>query len=440
MPNIITYYFMERANQKICCAAVNYGTTCTMGKSPTSSNRRKVFLFIALAIFGVERSYAQDGCETVFSSNSAPSSEFEPYISGSLAGPLGTSNDSVVTAVGFHDGKVFFEKDVDTPWVSRHYAVENTLTQEGDVRMPVFLLGTRLAERFGYKITNMGNQKLEIQVPDSNTIRSVVTHLNQSLRARALEPITYLPVRTGFISIEEVQKIMLSADGDFRIYFPYADQNLQIASHEASFHLGSILLTQKITGRARAITEETQRFIDLLQSNRSTFMNKGNELKDQLLIERNFEMDAGLASMVTTPAFMRRDGQMKSYAKLFPGMTPRYRKYFLRNIEYLNRPSLQPYEAVLARLQLMTGLEVTPFLKHRDYHFLAHSLPDYRIGNQIRLDDRELEALKQLVSQYVAIPRAIYITGVAEDWLNEYLGQLDQRIEDLEKSFSQSAS
>jgi hypothetical protein len=346
----------------------------------------------------------------------------------------GTSDLATVKAVGWRDGKVIFEKDKRGLWVSRHDAIPNTLTAEGDIRLPIFLFGTKLAAKLGYAIRELSPDKIEIGVPDADTLASKIAKANANLKARGLEPITYLPVRAGLVTIREIQAMMLSAQGDFNIYFPYADKDLNLVSHEASFHLGSILLNKKITSRAREVTQETANLLAMIEERAADVGPLAKRLMGQIRIERNFEMDAGLASMVTSPGFSRRDHGMKSYKEINPLISERYRSYMIRNIEFIARPRLQPYEAVLTRLQLITGVDVSDLIHHDNSNFLAMTLERAKVGTKVVLEEREKLALRKIAVSYASRQRTNFQTGPPQDWLNEFLQQLDQRIQDIEDS------
>ncbi len=355
-----------------------------------------------------------------------------------LKGPAGTSDKSVVTAIAHKNGKVIFIKNKNDEWVSRHDAVENTLTAEGDIRLPIFLLGSELAAKLGYVIKDLGEQRLEIEVPDADTLGLKVGEINRSLKARGLEPVTYLPVRTGFVTIRETIDIILSAKGDYLVHFPYADNDLAIASHEASFHLGSILLNRKIVSRARKITEETQELLNIIEAHQNEFGPKYRRLMGQLRIERNFEMDAGLASMVTSPGFSRRDNDMKSYGEIQEKFTDRYWNYMLRNVEFLAHPKMQPFEAVLARLQLITGQDFGAEIKSNVSSIQSTILERAKVGTKVPLETQEAAALKKIVKLYVQKIRSKEEIGSSQEWLLEFIKGLDQRIKDLSDSLPET--
>jgi hypothetical protein len=351
-----------------------------------------------------------------------------------LTGPEGTSDQSVVKPIGHRKGKVVFVKNKDEKWVSRHNAIANSLTAEGDVRLPILLLGPELAAKLGYAIREVGKNSIEIEVPDADLLAERVGKINKSLKARGLEPITYLPVRSGFVTVKETIQMMLSASGDYQLHFPYADRDFPLVNHEVSFHLGAVLLNKKITSRAREIIEETQSFINLIDAHRAEIGDVAIRLKGQIRIERNFEMEAGLASMVTTPGFSRRDNGMKSYNEIIPLISQRYMKYLVRNVEYLARPTLQPFEAVLTRLHLITGVDVKALIKSDNSNYQTFSLEQQRIGIQVKLNDQELAILKKIAVEFASKPRALRETGTPESWLNEFLLGLDQRIKDINES------
>lgn len=349
-----------------------------------------------------------------------------------LGGPFGTSDNPVVTPSGFRNGKVVFTKYKDNLWVSRHDAIPNTLTAEGDIRLPIFLFGPELAAKFGYAIREVGNNQIEIEIPDAEMYFQKVAKANQYLLSRKLEPITYVPIRTGFVTIKETIQIIRSAQGDYLVHFPYADRDFPLVTHEVAFHLGAILLNKKIIQRSREITDEFQLFIDMITEAKDEFGEaQANRLKGQLRIERNFEMEAGLASMVTSPGFSRRDLGMKPYSEILPRISARYLNYMLRNVHYLARPYLQPFEVVLTRLGLMTGVQVQDLVKNNNADFPTFSLPAQRIGIKVELNESQLATLRRLAVQYAQKERGTKELGAVSDWLDEWLMGLDKRIQDI---------
>lgn len=392
------------------------------------------FLVLSLLLFGSPGAGAKaNSCLQYYKSTAIQSEarNLEKY----LHGPLGTSLKSTVKTVGTRGQKVIFVKDKDGVWVSKHNAVVDTLTAEGDIRLPIFLLGTELAAKLGYAIREIGNNQIEIHVPDAELLAQKIAEINTSLKSRGLEPITYLPIRAGFVTSKETMQMMLSAQGDYLVHFPYADKDLIIAPHEVSFHLGSILLSKKIIARSRIITEEFQSLIDLIDQHKEEIGPIASRLKGQLRIERNFEMDAGLASMVTSPGFTRRDGDMKSYSELLPKVTPRYMRYMIRNIEFLARPKMQPFEAVLTHLELTTGLDLKELMSDGDRRdFYSMTIPVARVGTKVEMDVQTLTVLKKIAVTYAARSRERYETGLPTVWLSEFLNTIDKRIKDISDS------
>lgn len=391
---------------------------------------RILFLSLMLAQFSFAE--IQLSCGYFYSQES--SDKEAKILSLYLNGPAGTSLQPTVKTVGNRNNKVIFSKDKDGLWVSKHDAVINTLTAEGDVRLPIFLLGTELAAKLGYVIREIENNQIEIEVPDADLLAYKIGKINESLKARGLEPITYLPVRTGFVTVRETIQLILSAKDDYLIHFPYADKDLVIAPHEVSFHLGSIVLNKAITSRARILTEETQLLIDLLEQHSDKLGPQVKRLMGQLRIERNFEMDAGLASMVTSPGFTRRDGGMKSYTQLYPEFSARYWNYMLRNIEFLMRPTMQPHEAILNHLQRITGLDLSDINPSSKNDFQTMTIPIARVGTKVEMDAQSLLVLKSIATNYSQRPRTQYEVGPPSYWLEGFLKNLDTRIQEISDS------
>lgn len=394
----------------------------------------QIFLILTLFIFSSSATYAKpNSCVKYYRSTAiqAEAKNLEKY----LHGPLGTSLESTVKTIGTRNNKVIFVKNKDGRWVSKHDAVPGTLTAEGDIRLPIFLLGTELAAKLGYAIREIGNNEIEIHVPDADLLAQKIAQINVALKAKDLDPITYLPIRAGFVTVKETIQMILSAQGDYLVHFPYADKDLVIAPHEVSFHLGSILLNRKIIARSRTITEEFQNLIDIIDQHKDELGPQATRLKGQLRIERNFEMDAGLASMVTSPGFTRRDNDMKSYTELRSKVTRRYWNYMIRNIEFLARPKMQPYEAVLTHLELITGLELKDIIRDVDRSdFRTMTIPLARVGTKVEMDAQALIVLKKIAITYAAKSRQRYETGPPTVWLEEFLSKLDQRIQDISDS------
>ena len=350
----------------------------------------------------------------------------------------GTSNHSTVTWVDHTDQKVVFSKPKDALWLSRHIALEESLTAEGDLRLPMFLFGAKLAMQFGFGIYEFENNLLEVTIPDADLIAARVAKINASLKMQGREPIRYLPVRTGYITAEEGIDLALVSGTDFLMQFPYADLDRVIVTHEAAFHLGAMMLPTKILRRARSITEETINFANLLKAEEGAFGKNTAAFIHQLLLERSFELDAGLASSVTTPAHARRDNGMKSYSETFNSMTERSWKYMSRSMEYLNRPQLQPFEAVLTRLQLMTGVNLSELIHGDNSGFTATQIPSQKIGDKIRLSKQEVSVLLKVVKTFYRQPRPIFESNSPRSLAEYYIQGLDQRISEISASLDEN--
>ncbi len=347
----------------------------------------------------------------------------------------GTSNQSTVKWIENTDHKVIFIKKKSDMWLSRHNALEESLTAEGDLRLPMFLMGSELAAHMGFAIHEF-EDRIEIAIPDAKSLGIVVSQINQSLKSRGLEPITYLPVYTGYITIQEGFDLALAAKGDYQVFFPYADDFPALVPHEASFHLGAMMLPSKVTKRARLITEETQSFLKLINLHRKEIgSEKTQELIDQIMHERVFEHDAGFASLVTSPAHARRDNDMKTYREIFSKISDKFWFYMKRDIEYLNRPGLQPYEAVLARLQIMTGVDLSEFIGNDTRGFIAFERLDQGIGKKVELTAKQKQSLKDVVVRYMSTPHLTAEITTSKALAEDYIQYLDKRISDINASF-----
>jgi hypothetical protein len=348
---------------------------------------------------------------------------------------LGTSRESseksVVRFLGNKRGKVIFQKDKASPWLSRKNVYENSLTSEGDIRISIFLFGPKLAEELGFNIRDLGNGVLEIEVPNSQMLATLVSRINLGLLSRGLEPITYLPVRAGFVSSEESLQLTLSSREGLLMLFPYADLDPKLVSHEVAFHLGSILLPRQMTSRARSVTLETVRFVEFLRKNQGVLGDKAVLIAEQLMHERNFELDNGTATLTATPAFTRRNEGLPTYKQLIEKFDETAWKYMTKAVEYLARPGIQPLDALLFRLQYMVGLNVNDFAKSNPSEFKVANSQRHNLGTKIELDIRELEILRKLLTTYVQQPRPQYETISARNVLDNYLQNLDGRIEDI---------
>jgi hypothetical protein len=106
----------------------------------------------------------------------------------------------------------------------------------------------------------------------------------------------------------------------------------------------------------------------------------------------------------------------------------------IRNIEYLDRPRLQPYEAVLTRLHLITGIDVQKYIKGDGKIFPSYKLDAQRVGTKVVLNPEQLVILGHIVEKFMQAPRVLRETGTPEAWLDEYLSGLDKRIQDLNES------
>ncbi len=349
-----------------------------------------------------------------------------------LEGPKGTSSHSVVRVVDHTMNRIVFVKRKDEPWASNHEAIENTLTTEGDIRLFIFLVGPKLAAKLGFMIRDIGNDEIEIYVPDADYLTAKIIEINKALERHEKEPISYLPVRAGFISIEEIFEMLASNNAGFDVSFPFADRDFTIASHEVAFHLGSILLSKKMTSRSRILTLEYQALIEIIKLHASQLGRTADDLIHQLRLERNFEMDAGLASLVAKPGFTRRDNNLKPYAELT--YYDNYMKSMIQAITYLVRPTWQPYEAALLRLENMTGVDLSSIVSGDRNEFKTSSLAQVNVGKKFILNEKEQAIIREIAKDFFVRQRVKLETGEPTVWLHEFLQNLDRRIQEISDS------
>ena len=143
-------------------------------------------LFLSLSLLTTlsfaQTSYAQAPVSCQLLLQASPSAEAD-NLKNYLSGPFGTSDVAVIHPIGHRNGKVVFVKNKNDMWVSRHEAIEHSLTAEGDVRLPIFLLGPELAAKLGYAIREIGNNEIEIEVPDAELLALKVAKINSSLKS-----------------------------------------------------------------------------------------------------------------------------------------------------------------------------------------------------------------------------------------------------------------
>lgn len=103
-------------------------------------------------------------------------------------------------------------------WWSVEQLNPEGVTPQGDPRAFIYLAGQELAQRFGFEFRVEGDDVI-LRVPDADRIAKTVEKLNRVLISRGQEPISYLPIRSGFNKLGETLALAEVTDGVIELRF-----------------------------------------------------------------------------------------------------------------------------------------------------------------------------------------------------------------------------
>ncbi len=156
-----------------------------------------------------------------------------------------------------------------------------------------------------------------------------------------------------------------------------------------------------------------------------------SQIADQLIEDRNIEIDFGTANPQGMLAEIRTRQRMMSYRKIWETLSDVSKQNIAPAIDLLARPHATPLEALMWRLSVMTGVELS-----RDLVFQNFSVS--RLGtSKIHLSLDEKAQLKELFSEYLSRhgnDDGLIERYPTEIWFREFVLDLDVRIEQISKA------
>lgn len=382
---------------------------------------KKLILFL---LFSSSWALAQNQCETVFSL-----SQLEIFLSTQLTE---TSKNSVVKYTSQQESEsIILSKSVDQPWISVHWSKDSGLSVEGDVRNPMFIFGSQLSQKMGFEIVQDSANTLKIKIPDAKKIARFVKATNKELVKMGKGIISYLPVRFGYATSQQMLKLSVSGKGSYDLLFPYADRDPTLVSHEISYHLGALLLSPQILERTRVVTERHLQFIQLLKEKGNFLGIQLENIIAQIEVDRAFELDVGTGNTSYFLSSLKKDYPGKSYKDFANKQIPQ----FETDLSYLVRGDWTPTGVVIARvLKMIVNFNLSNF------NFKNFLMPQTTMGHgaKTKLSEYQAQKLIQLLKEF----SSIYEAGDAEKYppivssvlVHDFLDQLDQRVQDINEA------
>lgn len=375
--------------------------------------------------------------------------EKQPAIPATFLTPIEKPvSHSTVTVEGINSrGQVVVVKEAHAPWNSSHNHSKVENTPQGDPRKVIFFVGTQVASKMAFAIRSRADGKVELLAPGTRLVLHFIQQMNPILVSSGHDPVTFLPIRAGLVRSEDLLDFSLSVSNEFQVAFPYDDAFPELIAHEISDHLGPIALSKKILGRTRAVNLETDTFTDYLETRTNLPKDLVQKVVTAMKLQRGAEVEMGLGSLVSELAGMRSRSNLSRYDHLKVLLDHRpnafTRKHFendpnyfqekiLDRIAYLCRPTLQPIEAVLMHLHILTGLPIS-LPGHQ-------TLPEYPWSKgfiSLKLSESEIKALQLAVETYTDLHAKAtaftqpFAVESEKEVFSEILETLDKRLEEI---------
>lgn len=317
-------------------------------------------------------------------------------------------------------------------WVSTANAVKNTSTPQGDVRNVIYLAGQELSQRLGFEFI-LKNGELYLRVPSASFLEKVVTAMNRVLISHGKEPITYLPVRTGFAKPGETLQISNESQAPILVRFPFADLDPVIAAHEVSFHLGALLYPEKFNLKSRAISLEVSRVVDVIQK---LNLPSAEQVGRHLIAVRESNLDTGNANIQAVLGFDRKLKLLSDYSALTFAKADSF-DVAVTALQHLTSPYYTPSEVVARQLIFDLGLQSS--FSHL-YHLVRDMDRNRKIGKRpVLLKLSSVEKAKYIVfingllksQDSNPINQMVPARENLRVWLIDFYTGLDRRIKEL---------
>jgi hypothetical protein len=371
------------------------------------------------------------------------------------------------------DAVVLIKREVGD-WNSSRILVPQGFTVQGDPRAPFFFFGQQLARQLGFKIQRGVGRLIELHAPRAKKLENTVEQLNPILESHGHEPIGFLPVYSGFLRAREAFTLASEPTGQILIRFAYGDDLPELTPHEIAYHLNALLYPHWYLERASQVGQQTRDFINYLESRNLELGPVTGKIVSQLILERNQEVDTGIADV---PAFflgVRSYHPDQDYKTIWSKFSKGERVFTILKpvVERFVRPSLSPLEALLVRLFHLTGgkIDLSTAESINENVFLtkvirrSRSLLTYLnaekkesrfsnrknfanfsdkqmgIGKEIHLTLAETLKLNAIVEDYIRIHQADSFTGgigTSEEWLSRLILSFDERIAQLSSALTE---
>lgn len=238
-------------------------------------------------------------------------------------------------------------------WSSSYNLIPGSSTPQGDLRNFIYLVGPRLAHKFGFEFRE-DLTGVTLLVPTAARIEKVIRTLNAYLIKNNKEPIAYLPKQSEFLNAGETLQLANGNNGEdgILVQFPYADKDIDLAPHEVAYHLGPIIFSNVIHRRTAQLNHAVQSAARLLiQSG----LPNSKEISTWLIEKRELEMDLGYGNMQLELSNNRRKGSLAQHPRS-PFISSLV-NIVKNDVGILLRPSYTPEEYIARRLVVFLGLE-----------------------------------------------------------------------------------
>lgn len=321
-------------------------------------------------------------------------------------------------------GKVILVKNPGTPWASKYKLVKNNpYTPQGDVRYPIFIFGKKLAAELGFGIRQRRDTVVEFEAPGAAMNMANTLLINAALTNYGLEPISYLTVPSGILDDTAGMELTLSANGDFDLFFAYADNLKEITPHEISFHLWATLLSKRILSRTANVSAHFRAFAKSLNGSSELSDKLKKEIIRRLYAMRMLEVDSGIGNLGAALAELRAEHPGMNYTQikdlLFTEGTEENEKlaHMEEQISRLMHPTAQPIDVLSAQLRVI--------------------LENTSASNALEIDEDQKAVLLTILENYRTFASTeeglnlVFENLSSRMVLQKWLGGLDQRIEDI---------
>lgn len=331
---------------------------------------------------------------------------------------------------------ILVKPDPKSSWFTTYDAYESGGTLHGDPRNAIAVLGPELAQAMGYAVITNPNGSTTLLVPTARRLATFVKRVNRRLVARGLEPITYLPVGAGYVSDSMIVEMSARENKDGYVFFPFADRDTKLTTHEVSFHQFPIIYPKVFNDRAKRISLRYAQIINMLRNVEGPLKDVRSKIIALLENSRSIEIDYGYANTGAMLAEKRMEG--KSYREIeaedFSGEAQQQISYFLDHIQFTLQPNRAPVLAVAGRMMNMFGLKDISkdfFGHHKSGLVPVPSLTDETFDLSLAQKTALSAMIRSLIQTHLPQDQADFKSVDAFTFRSEMLKQLDQRIQDI---------